>query len=45
MEKEMLALVNLKEGKLYTFMGWTANADEAMEVRKSVAYTDKAMGL
>ena len=22
MEKEMLALVNLKEGKLETFMGW-----------------------
>ena len=37
MEKEMLALVNLKEGKLETFMGWM-QSDEGMEVRKSVAY-------
>ena len=33
MEKEMLALVNLKEGKLETFMGWM-QSDEGMEVRK-----------
>ena len=33
MEKEMLALVNLKEGKLETFMGWM-QSDEGMEVGK-----------
>ena len=37
MEKEMLALVNLKEGKLETFMGWM-QSDEGMEVR-TVSYT------
>ena len=37
MEKEMLALVNLKEGKLETFMG-CMQSDEGMGVRKSVAY-------
>ena len=43
MEKEMLALVNLKEGKLETFMGWM-QSDEGMEVRKSVAYPEKTIG-
>ena len=44
MEKEMLALVNLKEGKLETFMGWM-QSDEGMEVRKSVAYPEKTICL
>ena len=43
MEKEMLALVNLKEGKLETFMGWM-QSDEGMEVRKSIAYPEKTIG-
>ena len=43
MEKEMLALVNLKEGKLETFMGWM-QSDEGMEVRKSLAYPEKTIG-
>ena len=43
MEKEMLALVNLKEGKLETFMGWM-QSDEGMGVRKSVAYPEKTIG-
>ena len=37
MEKEMLVLLKLKEGKLETFMGWM-QSDEGMGVRKSVAY-------
>ena len=36
MEKEMLALVNFKEGKMEKFMGWM-QSDEGMGVRKSVA--------
>ena len=43
MEKEMLALVNLKEGKLEAFMGWM-QSDEGMEVRKSLAYPEKTIG-
>ena len=31
MEKEMLALVNLKEGKLETFMGWM-QSDEGLSL-------------
>ena len=43
MEKEMLALVNFKEGKMETFMGWM-QSDEGMGVRKSVAYPEKTIG-
>ena len=43
MEKEMLALVNFKEGKMETFMGWM-QSDEGMGVRKSVAYPEKTVG-
>ena len=37
MEKEMLVLLKLKEGKLETFMGWM-QSDEGMGVR-TVSYT------
>ena len=43
MEKEMLALVNFKEGKMETFMGWM-QSDEGMSVRKSVAHPEKTVG-
>ena len=43
MEKEMLALVNFKEGKMETYMGWM-QSDEGMGVRKSVAYPEKTVG-
>ena len=43
MEKEMLVLLKLKEGKLETFMGWM-QSDEGMGVRKSVAYPEKTVG-
>ena len=43
MEKEMLALVNFKEGKMETFIGWM-QSDEGMGVRKSVAYPEKTIG-
>ena len=43
MDKEMLVLVNFKEGKLETFMGWM-QSDEGMGVRKSVAYPEKTIG-
>ena len=43
MDKEMLALVNFKEGKMETFMGWM-QSDEGMGVRKSVAYPEKTVG-
>ena len=43
MEKEMLAILSLKEGKLETFMGWMAS-EEGMGVRKSVAYPEKTIG-
>ena len=43
MEKEMLALVNFKEGKMETFMGWM-QSDEGMSVRKSAAYPEKTIG-
>ena len=39
----MLALVNFKEGKMETFMGWM-QSDEGMSVRKSVAYPEKTIG-
>ena len=39
----MLALVNFKEGKMETFMGWM-QSDEGMGVRKSVAYPEKTIG-
>ena len=42
MEKEMLAILSLKEGKFDTFMGWMAS-DEGMGVRKSVAYPEKTI--
>ena len=42
MEKEMLAILSLKEGKLETFMGWMAS-EEGMGVRKSVAYPEKTI--
>ena len=43
MEKEMLALVNFKEGKFEKFMGWM-QSDEGMSVRKSAAYPEKTIG-
>ena len=42
MEKEMLALVNFKEGKMETFMGWM-QSDEGMGVRRSVAHVEKTV--
>ena len=42
MEKEMLAILSLKEGKLETFMGWMAS-EEGMGVRKSVAHPEKTI--
>ena len=43
MEKEMLVLVDLKEGKFEKFMGWM-QSDEGMSVRKSAAYPEKTIG-
>ena len=43
MEKEMLAILSLNEGKFETFMGWI-QSDEGMSVRKSVAYPEKTIG-
>ena len=43
MEKEMLAILSLNEGKFETFMGWM-QSDEGMSVRKSVAYPEKTIG-
>lgn len=43
MEKEMLAILSLNEGKFETFMGWM-QSDEGMSVRKSVAYPEKTVG-
>ena len=43
MEKEMLALVNLKEGKLETFMGWM-QSDEGME-RTGISYLGLTSGI
>ena len=42
MEKEMLAILSLKEGKFDTFMSWMAS-EEGMGVRKSVAYPEKTI--
>ena len=43
MEKEMLVIADLKEGKLEKFMGWM-QSDEGMSVRKSAAYPEKTIG-
>ena len=43
MEKEMLVLVDLKEGKFEKFMGWM-QSDEGMSVRKSAAHPEKTIG-
>ena len=43
MEKEMLALVNFKEGKMETFMGWM-QSDEGMGVRKALHIQKKLLG-
>ena len=43
MEKEVLVIVDLKEGKLEKFMGWM-QSDEGMSVRKSAAYPEKTIG-
>ena len=43
MEKEMLVLAELKEGKFEKFMGWM-QSDEGMSVRKSAAYPEKTIG-
>ena len=40
MEKEVLVIVDLKEGKLEKFMGWM-QSDEGMSVRKSAANPEK----
>ena len=42
MEKEMLVLVDLKEGKFEKFMGWM-QSDEGMNVRKSAAHPEKTI--
>ena len=42
MEKEMLVIADLKEGKLEKFMGWM-QSDEGMSVRKSAAYPEKTI--
>ena len=43
MEKEMLVIADLKEGKLEKVMGWR-QSDEGMSVRKSAAYPEKTIG-
>jgi hypothetical protein len=43
MEKEMLVLAELKEGKFEKFMGWM-QSDEGMSVRKSAAHPEKTVG-
>ena len=43
MEKEMLVLAELKEGKFEKFMGWM-QSDEGMSARKSAAYPEKTIG-
>ena len=43
MEKEVLVIVDLKEGKLEKFMGWM-QSDEGMRVRKSAAHPEKTIG-
>ena len=43
MEKEMLVLAELKEGKFEKFMG-LMQSDEGMSVRKSAAYPEKTVG-
>ena len=42
MEKEVLVIVDLKEGKLEKFMGWM-QSDEGMAVRKTVAHVEKTV--
>ena len=42
MEKEVLVIVDLKEGKLEKFMGWM-QSDEGMSVRKSAAHPEKTI--
>ena len=42
MEKEVLVIVDLKEGKFEKFMGWM-QSDEGMGVRKSAAYPEKTI--
>ena len=43
MEKEVLVIVDLKEGKLEKFMGWM-QSEEGMSVRKSAAHPEKTIG-
>ena len=43
MEKEMLVLAELKEGKFEKLMGWM-QSDEGMSVRKSAAHPEKTVG-
>ena len=43
MEKEVLVIVDLKEGKLEKFMGWM-QSDEGKSVRKSAAHREKTIG-
>ena len=43
MEKEVLVIVDLKEGKLEKFMGWM-QSDEGMNMRKAAAYPEKTIG-
>ena len=43
MEKEVLVIVDLKEGKLEKFMGGM-QSDEGMSVRKSAAHPEKTIG-
>ena len=42
MEKEVLVIVDLKEGKLEKFMGWM-QSDEGRSVRKSAAHPEKTI--
>ena len=43
MEKEVLVIVDLKEGKLEKFM-WSIQSDEGMSLRKSAAHPEKTIG-
>ena len=43
MEKEVLVLVDLKEGKFEKFMGFM-QSDEGINMRKSAAYPEKTIG-
>ena len=43
MDKEVLVIVDLKDGMLEKFMGWM-QSDEGLSVRKSAAHPEKTIG-